>query len=69
MRAADLDTGEIWELHDVQIDRDNLENLLMDIRSSHYKVSFRFRRTDGRKGLKIYFGEKDEKNQIGRAHV
>ena len=64
VRAADLDTGEIWELHDVQIDRDNLENLLMDIRSSHYKVSFRFRRTDGRKGLKIYFGEKDEKNRM-----
>lgn len=64
MRAADLDTGENWELHDVRIDEDNLEHLFMDIRSSHYKVSFRFQRTAGRKGLKIYIGEKDEKNRL-----
>ena len=36
----------------------------MDITSNHYKVSFRFQRTSGRKGLKIYFGEKDEKNRL-----
>lgn len=64
VRAADLDTGENWELHDVRIDEDNLEHLFMDIRSSHYKVSFRFQRTAGRKGLKIYIGEKDEKNRL-----
>lgn len=64
VRAADLDTRENWELHDVRIDEDNLEHLFMDIRSSHYKVFFRFQRTSGRKGLKIYFGEKDEKNRL-----
>lgn len=64
VKVADFNTGDIMNLHDIQIDRGNLENLLMDIRSSHYKVSFRFRRTAGRKGLKIYFGEKDEKNRL-----
>lgn len=64
VKVADFNTGDVMNLHDIQIGRDNLENLLMDIRSSHYKVSFRFRRTAGRKGLKIYFGEKDEKNRL-----
>ena len=56
--------GETLELQDVLIDKDNLENLIMDIASDHYKVSFRFQRTSGRKGLKIYFGEKDGKNRL-----
>ncbi|MDE7416958.1 MAG: alpha-L-arabinofuranosidase [Lachnospiraceae bacterium] len=64
VKVTDLNTGDVMELHDVQIDKDNLENLLMDIKSCHYKVSFRFQRTAGRKGLKIYFGEKDEKNRL-----
>lgn len=64
VKVTDFNTGDVMELHDIQIDRDNLENLLMDIESIHYKVSFRFRRTAGRKGLKIYFGERDEKNRL-----
>lgn len=64
IKVTDFITGDVMELHDIQIDRDNLENLLMDIESSHYKVSFRFHRTAGRKGLEIYFGEKDEKNRL-----
>lgn len=64
IKVTDFITGDVTNLHDIQIDKDNLENLLMDIESSHYKVSFRFRRTAGRKGLKIYFGEKDEKNRL-----
>lgn len=64
IKVTDFITGDVMELHDIQIDRDNLENLLMDIESSHYKVSFRFHRTAGRKGLKIYFGERDEKNRL-----
>lgn len=63
-RVTDLDTGDVLELQDILIDRDNLEKMLMDIESNHYKVSFRFRRTAGRKGLKIFFGEKDEKNRM-----
>ena len=64
IQVEDFDTGEVLKLRDVHIDKDNKENLLMDIRSSHYKISFRFRRTAGRKGLKIFFGEKDEKNRM-----
>ena len=64
VKVRDYDTGNIQELCDILIKKDNLENLLMDIQSSHYKVSFCFRRTGGRKGLKIYFGEKDEKNRM-----
>lgn len=64
VKVKDCNTGEITEFHDVSVDRDNLENQFMDIESSHYKVSFRFQRTSGRKGLKIFFGEKDEKNRL-----
>lgn len=64
VRVTDCNTGDVITLHDIQIDKNNLENLLMEIKNSHYKVSFRFRRTAGRKGLKIYFGEKDEKNRL-----
>lgn len=64
IKVTDFNTGNIMELHDIQIDRDNMENLLMNIESSHYKVTFRFRRTAGRKGLKIFFGEGDGKNRL-----
>lgn len=64
VKVTDFHTGEIRELQEILIDKDNRENLLMDIKSSHYKVSFRFQRTAGRKGLKIFLGEKDEKNRL-----
>ena len=64
VKVTDVHTKEVKKLHDILIDKDNLENLLMDIESNHYRVSFRFLRTAGRKGLKIFFGEKDEKNRL-----
>lgn len=64
VKVTDFHMKEVKMLHDILIDKDNLENLLMDIESNHYKVSFRFLRTSGRKGLKIFFGEKDEKNRL-----
>lgn len=64
VKVTDCHTGEVTELSDILIDKSNRKNLLTDIQSGHYKVSFRFRRTAGRKGLKIFFGEKDEKNRL-----
>lgn len=64
VKVTDCNTGEVTKLPDVILDRDNRENGFMDIESSHYRVSFRFRRTSGRKGLKIFFGEQDEKNRM-----
>ncbi|MDE6516838.1 MAG: alpha-L-arabinofuranosidase [Acetatifactor sp.] len=64
VRVKDCDTGEVTMLPDLLIDRENRENLLMNIQSGHYKVSFRFQRTAGRKGLKILFGKKDDKNHL-----
>ncbi|MDE6619100.1 MAG: alpha-L-arabinofuranosidase [Lachnospiraceae bacterium] len=64
VKVTDLNTGDVTKLRDISIGKDNLENQLMDISGSHYKISFRFQRTAGRKGLKIYFGEKDRKNRF-----
>lgn len=64
VKVMDFQRGENRELQDILINRNNSENQLMNIESSHYKVSFRFQRKAGRKGLKIFFGEKDEKNRL-----
>ncbi len=64
IKVEDCVTGEVTELPDIQIARDNRENRLTDIDSGHYRLSFRFRRTAGRKGLKIFFGKKDDDNQL-----
>ncbi|MCM1192635.1 MAG: alpha-L-arabinofuranosidase [Butyrivibrio sp.] len=64
IRMENCDTGEITELPEIRIEKDNRENLLGHMGSSHYKLSFRFKRTAGRKGLKISFGKKDDKNKL-----
>lgn len=64
VKVQDFDTGEVRELPDIQIGRDNRENPLAVTESGHYKLSFRFQRTAGRNGLKICFGRKDENNQM-----
>ncbi|MCM1182864.1 MAG: alpha-L-arabinofuranosidase [Roseburia sp.] len=64
VRVTDCATGEVTKLPDVPIDEENRETPLMHMGSSHYKISFCFRRTAGRKGLKLFFGEKDEKNRL-----
>ena len=64
VKVKDYSTKNVTELPDILIDRDNYENMLMNIDSSHYKLSFRFQRTAGRKGLKIFFGQKDNENRL-----
>jgi len=64
VRVEDHDAGQIHEFPDILIDKENQENPLMKIGSGHYTLSFRFQRTAGRKGLKIFFGKKDDKNWL-----
>lgn len=64
VRITDCETGETKEYPDLWVDKDNRENKVADMDSGHYRVSFRFRRTEGRKGLKIYFGKKDDRNLL-----
>lgn len=64
VKAQDLSSGEARELPDISVDLDNRENMLLHTESNHYRISFRFRRLAGRKGLKIFFGKKDEKNRL-----
>lgn len=52
------------EAGDIAIKEDGQIHLLADVQSGHYKLSFRFRRTKGRKGLKICFGRKDKDNTL-----
>lgn len=46
------------------VDTGNTEHVLGEMDSPHYEVEFDFLRSAGRKGLKICFGQKDEKNRI-----
>lgn len=64
VKVKDYETGEIMAFPDISVDKDNRKNRITDMDSGHYKVSFRFQRTEGRKGLKIYFGEKDDRNLL-----
>lgn len=64
VKAEDCDTGEVRSLPDILIDRSNQEIPLMDMESSHYRLSFRFQRTAGRKGLNIFFGKRDDSNKL-----
>lgn len=64
VKVTDCDSKTVVELPDLRIERDNREHQLMTTDSSHYRLSFRFRRTEGRKGLKICVGKKDDKNML-----
>ena len=65
-------TGSIWDmqveeegvtrsLDDIQI-TDNTQHQLTDITGKRFILTFKFKRSSGRKGLKINFGKKDDKN-------
>lgn len=67
-------TGSIW---DVQVEEDgvvrsladitiadNTQHEVTDITGKKFTLTFKFKRSSGRKGLKINFGKKDEKNFI-----
>lgn len=57
-------TDKVQILPDFMVKEDNALNVLTRVDSSHYKITFRFKRNKGRKGLKIFFGRKDDKNTV-----
>ncbi len=64
MKLTDRVTGEVTEIPEFHVTTENLEQVLGSIDSSHYELTFRFRRTVGRKGLKIFFGENEKGDKI-----
>ena len=64
IKAADLVAGQETEADDIVLKEDGQSFRLFEGKSSHYRLSFRFRRTKGRKGLKICFGKKDKENTL-----
>lgn len=64
VQLEDCLSGTVVKLPDIQIGRDNREHPLADTDSGHYKLSFRFRRMAGRKGLNICFGKQDDSNLL-----
>ncbi len=64
MKVTDHVTGEVKELPELTVTTENAEQVLGSIDSSHYELTFRFQRTAGRKGLKIFFGENEKGDKI-----
>lgn len=60
LTVTDHDAGRVTEIPDFAIDLTNKEKVLADVDSRHYTVEFSFRRSMGRKGLKIVFGRTEE---------
>lgn len=64
VKITDHVTGKVTELPKLFIGTDNKENVLAEMDSSAYSMEFQFRRKSGRKGLKIFFGNRDNKNTL-----
>lgn len=64
VKLTEYEAAKIQILPDIPVSEDNVLNVLAHTDSSHYKLTFRFKRTKGRKGLKIFFGRKDDKNMV-----
>ncbi len=59
VKIKDNISGKITTISEILIE-DNKENFLTDIDSSDYVCEFNFKRSEGRKGLKIFFGKTDK---------
>lgn len=59
---TNLETLEKKTYSDLTIELSNERNTIDDISWEHYSIEMKFIRTEGRKGINLYFGEKDEKN-------
>lgn len=70
-------SGKIWDitvideetkmrgrLLDFTVDTDNKEHVLTQINRRKYSVEFSFKREQGKKGLKIHFGKKTDRNYL-----
>lgn len=62
---TNLDTNEVTKATDIDITNENLENVCFsDVNARAYSLEFNFKRSAGRKGLKIVFGKKDNGNLV-----
>ena len=64
MKLTDYDEGKTRECERFGITTSNERHNIANAGSSHYSLEFKFRRSQGRKGFKLLFGERDEKNFI-----
>jgi len=63
IKITDKVTGEVFEVDDIDILTDNKDYELGEIDSKEYSLEFNFKRSKGRKGLRIFCG-KTERNNI-----
>lgn len=64
VKITDYDKGKTRECERFDITTSNERHIIANACSSHYSLEFKFRRSQGRKGFKLLFGERDEKNFI-----
>ena len=64
VKITDKISGNIITVDDFDILEDNKENVIGEINSKEYTVEFNFKRSKGRKGLRVDFGKTDPKNSI-----
>ncbi len=64
IKITDKVTGNVVNADDIDVFEDNKENVIGEIDSREYNIEFNFKRSKGRKGLKINFGKTDSKNMI-----
>lgn len=58
IRVTNLETNKVTSVSDIDI-VDNVEHMLESIDAKHYTLEFSFKRSSGRKGLKIFFGKSE----------
>lgn len=65
--VTDKETGKVVTVPDFAVEKaapGKDMHVLADIASKSYSCEFSFRRSEGRKGLKIFFGRMDDKNHL-----
>ncbi|MBE5961975.1 MAG: alpha-L-arabinofuranosidase [Lachnospiraceae bacterium] len=62
IKVMNHETGKETIVPSIEISEDNKENTLAFGLGTDYELTMKFRRSKGRKGLKIFFGRKDAKN-------
>ena len=61
---TDMESGKSTQFDGFNVTTANESHDICDIDSSHYSLELKFARSEGRKGFKLLFGKRDEKNYI-----
>jgi len=64
VKVTDNNTGNVVTVPEFDVFTDNKETFIADVNSNSYTLEFNFKRSKGRKGLKIFFGKTDDKNSL-----